>query len=207
MPGFIDPYAISIEAEYTRYLDSDVLGKFVLKNFAMNVLGLKERAIRIPVSRQGDEGNYKELCDAGLRIGSRSYSIETKVSRQIISAKMRRTADPARRWNFGPLKYTPHRKAERCEYELLFAVGLNIPGLEDSREYWRHLHALRKKELAEGRPFNFSFWPHEPAFLAHCGFYIMPRTAIRVNKMDVTIRKIPNGKFDEYFGWVMISRG
>ena len=201
MPGILDPYAVSIEAEYTRYLDPDILGKIVLKNFAMNVLGLKEKDIRIPVSRQGDEGNYKELCDAGIRIGSRSYSIETKLSRQIISAKSRRTAEPAPRWMFSKLKYSARSKVERCDYELLFAVGINSPGLEDSREYWRHLHTLRKKELAEGRPFDFSVWPHDAAFLTRCGFYIMPRTAIRVDHMDVTIRKIPRGKFDEFFSW------
>jgi hypothetical protein len=201
MPGFLDPYAVSIQAEYTRYLDPDVLGKIVLKNFAINVLGLKESAIRIPVSRQGDEGNYKELCDAGIRIGSRSYSVETKLSRQIISARSRLTADPSPRWMFSKLKYSARSKIERCDYELLFAVGINSPGLEDSREYWRHLHALRKKELAEGRPFDFSVWPHDAAFLTRCGFYIIPRTAITVDHMDVTIRKIPRGKFDGFFGW------
>jgi len=201
MPGYLDPLAVSIEAEYTRYLDPDILGKIILKNFAMNVLGLSEKNIRVPVSRQGDQGNYKDLCDAGIRIGSRSYSIETKVSRHVISAKSRLTSVPAQRWNFSKLLYSAGSKAERCDYEILFAVGINSPGLEDSREYWRYLHNLRKLELADGRPFDFSTWPHDSAFLTRCGFYIMPRSAIRVNQMDITIRKIPRGKFDEFFGW------
>ncbi|MEO7933137.1 MAG: hypothetical protein ABIT76_08265 [Chthoniobacterales bacterium] len=201
MPGFLDTSAVSIPAEYARYLDPDILGKILLKNFAMNVLGIREKDIRIPISRQGDEGNYKDLCDAGIRIGGRSYSIETKLSRQIMSAKSRRTADPAARWNFSKLKRSSASGAERCDYEILFAVGILGPGLEDSREYWKYLHALRKRELAAGRPFDYSTWPHDAAFLTRCGFYIMPRREIRRNQMDITIRKIPHGKSDEFFGW------
>jgi hypothetical protein len=39
MSGFLDPHAVSIKAEYARYLDADILGEIVFKNFAMNVLG------------------------------------------------------------------------------------------------------------------------------------------------------------------------
>jgi hypothetical protein len=200
VPGFLDPNAVSIEAEYTRYLDPDILGKIVLKNFAINVLGLEPRHIRIPVSRHGDVGNYKDLCDAGIRIGNRTYSVETKCSRHTV-AKRSRLVDPRPRWNFSKLLYSARSRQERSDYELLFAVGIDSPGFEDSEGYWRHLHALRKKHLSGGRPFDFSVWPHDAAFLTRCGFYIMPRVAIRVNQMDVTIRKIPRGKDDEFFAW------
>ena len=201
MPGFLDPLAVSLEAEYTRYLDPDILGKIVLKNFAINVLGIDEKNIRIPVSRHGDLGNYKDFSDAGIRIGSRTYSVETKCSRHTVSKRSRSIAEPSPRWMFSGLLHSSSKKKERCDYELLFAVGVDSPGFEDSQGYWKHLYALRKKHLAEGRSFDFSIWPHDPAFLARCGFYIMPRTAIRVNHMDVTIHKKHKGKDDEFFGW------
>jgi hypothetical protein len=99
MGGFLDPNAVSTEAEYTRYLDPDVLGKIILKNFAVNVLA------------------------------------------------------------------------------------------------------------AAGRVFDLSVWPHQPAFLERCGFYITPRFRIRVNTMDVTIRRIPERPDDDFFAWGSDVRG
>jgi hypothetical protein len=200
VPGFLDPDAASIEAEYTRYLDPDILGKIVFKNFAINVLGLDRKHIRIPVSRHGDVGNYKDLCDAGIRIGPRIYTIETKCSRQTVAKKTRLT-DPSPRWNFSKLLRSARSGQDKSDFEILFAVGINSPGLEDSQAYWRHLHALRKRTLAEGRPFDFSVWPHDAAFLARCGFYIIPRAAIHVNQIDVTIAAIERRTDYEFFSW------
>jgi hypothetical protein len=200
MPGFLDPNALSIEAEYTRYLDPDILGKIVLKNFAINVLGLEPKHVRIPVSRHGDVGNYKDLCDAGIRIGPRIYTVETKCSRQTV-AKKTRLLDPSPRWNFSKLLRSARSGNDKADFEILFAVGINSPGLEDSEAYWRHLHALRKKKLAEGRAFDFSVWPHDAAFLERCGFYIIPREAIRVNQLDVTLAAIERRSDYEFFSW------
>lgn len=200
MPGFLDPNAVSIEAEYTRYLDPDILGKIVFKNFALNVLGLDARNIRIPVSRHGDVGNYKDLCDAGVRIGARMYSVETKCSRHTV-AKKTRLVDPSPRWNFSKLLRSARSGNEKSEFEILFAVGINTPGFEDSEAYWRHLHRLRKESLGAGRPFDFSVWPHDAAFLTRCGFYIIPRVAIRVNQLDVTIAAIERRSDYQFFSW------
>jgi hypothetical protein len=52
MSGFLDADAVSVEAEYTRYINPDVLRKIVLKNFAINILGLQDRQVRIPLSRR-----------------------------------------------------------------------------------------------------------------------------------------------------------
>jgi hypothetical protein len=90
MPGFLDPNAVSVEAEYTRYLDADVLGKIVLKNFAINVLGLDARDIRIPVSRHGDVGNYKDFCNAGIRIHGRLIAL--KLSARVTSSPKKRVS-------------------------------------------------------------------------------------------------------------------
>lgn len=154
MPGFLDPNAVSIEAEYTRYLDSDILGKIVLKNFAINVLGLDSRDIRAPVSRHGDVGNYKDFCDAGIRIHGRTYSIETKCSRHIL-AKKTRVVSPSPRWNFGKLLYSARSRRQRTDYELLFAVGVDSPGFEDSEAYWKHLHSMRTRHLKDRSTFRF----------------------------------------------------
>jgi hypothetical protein len=200
MSGFLDPNAVSVEAEYTRYLDADILGKIVLKNFAINVLGLQFRDICIPVSRHGDVGNYKDFCDAGIRIRGRTYSVETKCSRHIV-AKKTRAVNPSPRWNFGKLLYSARSGRERTDYEILFAVGVDSPGFEDSEGYWRHLHAMPIRHLKNGRPFDFSVWPHDAAFLERCGFYIMPRVAIRVDQLDVTLAAIERRSDYEFFSW------
>lgn len=200
MSGFLDPNAVSVIAEYTRYLDPDILGKIVLKNFAIHVLGLESRDIRVPVSRHGDAGNYKDFCDAGIRLRGRTYSLETKCSRHIL-AKKTRVLSPSPRWNFGRLLYSARSRRQRTDYELLFAVGIDSPGFEDSAAYWRHLHAIRTKHRKEGRPFSFSVWPHEPAFLERCGFFIIPRVAIRVDQLDVTLAAIERRPDFEFFSW------
>lgn len=201
MPGFLDPHAVSVEAEYTRYLNPDVLGKIVLKNFALNILELSDRQIRIPIARHGDIGNYRDLSDAGIRLGNRWYSVESKCSYHTITTKSRYTADPSARWNFSGLLHSPRSRRERAEYEIAFCVGVDAPGLEDSQAYWRHLHTMRKQHLNEGRAFDFSVWPHSAAFLTRCGFFIIPRIAVRVNQLDVTIRNIPQARDRDYFAW------
>jgi hypothetical protein len=36
MPGSLDPKSPTVEAEYARFIDGDVLGKLVFKNFVVN---------------------------------------------------------------------------------------------------------------------------------------------------------------------------
>jgi hypothetical protein len=201
MSGFLDPYAVSIKAEYTRYLDADLLGKIVFKNFALNVLKVDEESIRIPLSRQGDLGTYKDSCDAGIRFENRSYSVETKSSRWIVAKRCK--IDPKPRWSFSGLKHSA-KGTERGNYDLVFAVGINAPGLEDSLGYWRHLHSLKKTAEEEGRDFDLSVWPHEPEFLNMCGIYILPRQFIFThckNTQDITIRTLSERRDFGFFGW------
>lgn len=201
MPGFLDPYATSIEAEYARYFDADILGKIIFKNFALNVLGVKEEAIRIPLSRQGDLGNYKDLSDAGIRFENRTYSIETKMSRWCV--QKRHKINPVPRWMFSGLKRSA-TGTERGQYDLVFAVGINTPGLEDSLGYWRHLSALKSEAKKESRDIDLSAWPHERQFLSQCGLFILPRPFIFgccANGIDVTIRTIAERQDYQFFGW------
>lgn len=198
MSGFLDPHAVSVEAEYTRYLDPDILGKIVLKNFATNVLGLDPKRIRIPLSRLGDLGTYKDACDAGVRFENRTYNVETKCSRWVVATRCK--ANPSPRWAFSGLLHSA-RGRERSEYDLVFAVGINAPGLEDSLGYWKHLHSLKKEHEAEGRSFELSVWPHHQAFLSRCGIYILPREVISKNHFDVTIRTLSQRQDFDFFSW------
>jgi hypothetical protein len=201
MSGFLDSYAVSIKAEYTRYLDADILGKIVFKNFALNVLGIEEESIRIPLSRRGDLGTYKDSADAGIRFENRSYSVETKISRWIV--QKRNKIDPIPRWSFSGLKHSA-KGTERGQYDLVFAVGINAPGLEDSIGYWRHLLSLKKEAEKEGRDFDLSVWPHEPEFLNQCGIYVLPRKFIfkhLKNTPYITIRTIPERRDYDFFSW------
>jgi hypothetical protein len=201
MSGFLDPYAVSVKAEYTRYLDADILGKIVFKNFALNVLKIDEGSIRIPLSRQGDLGTYKDSCDAGIRFRNRSYSVETKSSRWVVA--MRCKTDPKPRWIFSGLMHSA-KGTERSKYDLIFAVGINAPGLEDSLGYWRHLHSLKKDAEAKGHDFDLSVWPHEFEFLDRCGIYILPRQFVSrhcKNTLDVTIRTLSERLDFEFFSW------
>jgi hypothetical protein len=201
MSGFLDPYAVSIEAEYSRYLDADLLGKILFKNFALNVLGIKDDAIRIPLSRQGDLGNYKDLSDIGILFENRPYRIETKISRWVV--QKRNKINPIPRWAFSGLKHSANG-TERSQYDLVFAAGIHAPGLEDSLGYWRHLYSLKAAAKEEGRDFDLSAWPHEHKFLNLCGIYILPRQFISAhckNNQYITVRALENRSDYEFFGW------
>jgi hypothetical protein len=198
MSGFLDPNAPSIIAEYSRYLDADILSKIVLKNFALNVLGIKK--IRIPLSRQGDLGIYKDSSDAEIYL-DRWYTVETKCSRWVVAKRCK--IDPKPRWVFSGLKHSA-KGTERGKYDLVFAVGINAPGLEDSFGYWRHMDSLKKDAEKEGRDFDLSAWPHDCEFLNRCGIYILPRQFIFThckNVQDITIRTITERRDYEFFGW------
>jgi len=158
MSGFLDEFAVSIQAEYTRYLDADLLGKIVFQNFALNVLGIERESIEIPQSRRGDLGSF----DAGIIFENRLYRAETKMSRWII--QKRNKINPIPRWSFSGLKHSANKRTKRGNYDLVFAVGVDAPGLEDSVGYWRHFGSLKKAAKNEGRDFGLSAWPMNANF-------------------------------------------
>jgi len=198
MQGILDKFPVySIQAEYTRYLDADLLGKIVFQNFALNVLGIERKSIEIPQSRRGDLGSF----DAGIIFENRLYRTETKISRWIV--QKRNKINPIPRWAFSGLKHSANKRTKRVNYDLVFAVGINAPGLEDSREYWRHFDSLKKAAKKEGRAFGLSAWPHEREFLNHCGLFILPRQFVFThckNSPYITIQAISE-KYDEFFAW------
>lgn len=203
MSGFLDSNAPSIWAEYIRYLASDLLGKIVFKNFAINVLKVEPKHLRIPLSRHGDLGLYKDTCDAEIRYGNRWYSVETKCSWQVVAKRCK--TDPKPRWVFSRLTHSP-KGVQRSEYDLVFAVGINAPGLEDSIGYWSYMKSLKKQHQAANRSFELSVWPHEPDFLNLCGIYILPREAVSLNQLDITIHSLTRRRDSRFFGWGYESR-
>src|SRR5207244_270736 len=107
-------YAVSIKAEYTRYLDADLLGKILFKNFCLNVLGVKEESVKIALSRHGDLGTHKDPSDAEIRFENHSYVVETKISRWQIQKRNR--INPIPRWSFSGLKHS-RIGTERGKYD------------------------------------------------------------------------------------------
>jgi hypothetical protein len=51
MSGFLDPNAPSIEAEYPRYINGDIRGKILFKNFLLHRIGISPENIYIPLGR------------------------------------------------------------------------------------------------------------------------------------------------------------
>ena len=201
MAGFLDPFAASIEAEYTRYINDDILGKILFKNFALNVLDVEKESVEIALSRHGDLGTHKDPADAKIRFEKRSYVVETKISRWQV--QKRNKINPIPRWSFSGLKHSKIG-TERGKYDLVFAAGIDAPGLEDSLGYWRHFDSLKKSSKIEGRNFGLAKWPHERDFLNQCGFYILPRQFVFThcsNSPYITIRAIPERLDYEFFAW------
>ena len=54
----------SICAEYFRYVEKDILGKILFKNFFLNVLNFPEEAIYIPLGRSPRYDTRKIVGDA-----------------------------------------------------------------------------------------------------------------------------------------------
>jgi hypothetical protein len=116
----------------------------------------------------------------------------------------RNKINPIPRWAFSGLKHSANNRTERGKYDLVFAVGINAPGLEESREYWRHFDSLKKTAKKEGREFGLDAWPHERKFLNHCGLFILPRQFVFsphcANSPYITIQAI-SAKYEEFFAW------
>ena len=122
MSGFLDKDAPNIEAEYLRYLDRDILGKLLFKNFRLNVIGLSESDLRIPIGRHTSYDGRKFLGDAEVRIHERWGSVEIKCAYiGVKESDSRKT--PLRYWSFGRLLNTV-KKRPKIPFELAFCIGI-----------------------------------------------------------------------------------
>jgi hypothetical protein len=197
MPGFIDPAAPSVEAEYARYLEGDLLGKFVFKNFCRNVLQLPDRALHIPLGRRGDFGaTTKPDADVLVEVNGRKFDVELKCVR--VSVPGRKDGNTRKTWFFGPALRKPKGGRRRCDIAVF--IGVMTLGLED-RSYWTSLDQYAEKMAREDIKVFPRTQPHEPKFLNMCGFFVIPFRSIRTNCFRVTIGAVERCKYKQQFAW------
>jgi len=201
MTGFLDLSAPNTAAEYARYVDGDILGKLIVRNFLVNRVELPPEAIFIPVGRYGDAAvkyaNVGKVShdpgDGHVDLPTGRLTFEIKLARINIANRSRGGADE--NWAFVNLKHSPG-KAEKS-YHLLIAVGLSTLGLEDDR-YWMHLRQLDTKLRAKGLPSRLDSLPHEDEYLSRCSFFLIPRTNLKYNYFRVNLTSVNKSAYASY---------
>lgn len=197
MPGFLDTAAPSVGAEYARYIDADPLGKIIFKNILVNVLGICEQDIILPVGKHRDHGRPHRLPgDARVKCNDRWIDIEVKFS-HLVSDKAKWNRQDA--WAFSNCLFTS--KAHRPKhYDLLFGIGILAPSVGADR-YWESLLKLVESHKKSRRILNLKAFPHEPNFLLRCGMFCIPFDRIKSNGPKVAVRWITDNFYHDYFAW------
>lgn len=201
MAGFLDKNAPSIDAEYGRYLDGDIIGKLVAKNFLLNVIGYDDSQISIPVGRYGDAAEKynadgivgHDPGDGYVQTERGLVSFEVKCAR--INMANRYNSRLAENWAFVNVKTTPARVPK--SYDVLMAIGLHTLGLEDAN-YWTHLEGLQQQYVTQGRELKVEARPHEPAFLPRCTFFLIRRQELKTNYFRLTLRSLGKSKYERF---------
>ena len=204
MTGFLDRHAPNIPAEYSRYLDGDILGKILAKNLLLNVLGYSDDRIFIPLGRYGNaDVKYatpdKVLHDPGdghVMHEDRKVTFEIKCARINIANRSRGSTQE--NWAFSNVRTTPKRVPKK--YDVLIAVGLRTLGLEDER-YWKYLEQVKALRAKQKRHFNVTSAPHEASFLATCSFFIMPMKEVPTNNFRLHVDAVDKGIYGKFRGW------
>jgi len=197
MPGYLDKSAPSIEAEMSRYIDGDIVGKMVFKNLCLNVLGLQPWDLRIPLGRHGDLVDGRAVkTDALIEKTDVRRKIEIKFSRTVIPN--RGLGNTRKGWAFSRLLTSPDKKRKR--YDIAVCVGLALPGLEDS-EYWEYLEKYRARLADKGIDVVPTALPYQVEFLALCGFFILPRKVIKADLFRARYGVLEKNKYRDYFAW------
>ena len=197
MSGFLDLNAPSIIAEYSRYLDSDILGKIIFKNFFLNVLRFREEEIYLPLGRSPRYDERKLCGDAQVLFRGRWLNVEIKTSHVVIVHP--NSSRPLKCWSFSRMLYTSHKK-EKSPYDFAFAVGIHSRGLGDPK-YWEDLNIPVKSHKNGENCYDPEALPHESSYLSRCGIFLLPHMRIRRNVVAVTIRAIENTSYGEFFSW------
>lgn len=204
MTGFLDPSAPSIPAEYARYIDGDLMGKLIARNFLVNRLGFVPSAVFTPLGRYGD-ANIKyakagaithDPGDGHVWIGQRRVTFEIKCARINIANRARGYTNE--NWAFVNLLHSPRKAAK--SYDVLVAIGVLTLGLEDER-YWQYVGQVHEGLRAHGHPSNIHALPHEPEFLSLCSFFILPRTEIPTNYFRINVASVSKSRHARYRAW------
>lgn len=201
MTGFLDVSAPSTAAEYARYVDGDILGKLIVRNFLINRIGVPPEAIFTPVGRYGDAvvkyanpGNVThDPGDGHVDLPSGRLTFEIKLARINIANRSRGGA--GENWAFVNLKHSPGKAAK--SYQLLVAVGVSTLGLEDDR-YWTHLRLLDAQLRAKGLQSRLDALPHEEEYLSRCSFFLIPRTSVKSNYFRVNLTSVDKSAYAEF---------
>ncbi len=205
MPGFLDQSAPSAEAEYSRYVDGDVLGKLITKNFLLNRAGYSAEQVIIPVGRYGDAKDkystkWKKSNDLGdgyiIDANSPTDRLTFEIKCARVNIANRYLGQPKEKqkenWAFTNILTSPAK--EKKSYDILIAIGIGTLGLEDEG-YWKHFEELvQKKYQSEGRHVSLGAKPHQSEFLSLCSFFIIPFSEIPTNGFRLNIQSIPKSK-------------
>jgi hypothetical protein len=200
MSGCLDNNAPSIDAESGRYLDGDILGKVITKNFLLNVIGYEAGQVYIPVGRYGNAAEkydasgriQPDLGDGHVQTSQGRVTFEIKCAR--INIANRYKLESAENWAFVNIKTTPAKVPKA--YDVLIAIGLHTLGLEDSN-YWTHLEQLREQYRAQGREMLPTAQPHEQAYLPLCTFFLLRREELKTNYFRLTLRSMGKSAYNE----------
>jgi hypothetical protein len=193
MLGFLDVRVPSISAEYARYIDPDIRSKILFQNVFCNVLKLSNEDVYVPLGRSRRYDYRGISADAQVRFRGKWLNVECKSSHINIVHPARRK--PLHCWSFSRLLATQRRRQKR-PYDFAFLAGIHLRGLGDP-DFWGHLRPVAKTaNLSSGAR---SLFPHEPGFLRHCGFFLIPFDVIRSNDVSVTISTIEKREYSHFF--------
>jgi len=197
MPGFLDKRAPAVEAEYGRYLDGDVLGKFLFKNFMRNRARVSNSDLHIPVGRFGDVGtSWTCGADAQVRFGGRWREVEIKCAR--VNIANRTSGGTTENWAFNRILKTSNGDSKT--FDLAFFIAVRALGLEDP-EYWPYLEKLENEYRRSRVPFKPNALPHEAEYLSLCSFIIMPYSRLAANYFRVMKSMLSKGDYSYYQAW------
>ena len=193
MTGFLDLSAPNPTAEYTRYIDGDLLGKLIARNLLINQFNYSSGDIFTPIGRYGDakpkyakKGTIaQDPGDGYVQIADRRITFEIKCARINIANRAR--GDTSENWAFTGLRHSPAKMQK--SYNVLIAIGLYVLGLEDSN-YWSHLRSRHNLLQSQGHPSRLDALPHEQDFLSLCSFFIVPRLALPTNYFRVNLASV-----------------
>src|SRR5881394_913143 len=193
MAGFLDPEAPSIRAEYFRYIEKDILGKILFKNFFLNVLNFREEAIYIPLGRSPRYDERKIIGDAQVLVEGQWLDAEIKCAYMRITHYRRR--NPLMTWGFDRVIRTAKRN-NKSPCNFIFAVGINARCLGDPA-YWTDVNRLPQSSQSV----DVNTAPHQSAFLSCCGIFLFPHERFPRNNPSVTISRIRKSRYGEFFSW------
>ncbi|MNZ52431.1 hypothetical protein D3C78_702770 [compost metagenome] len=137
--GILDKIGNITDDEYISYLDGDILGKLIFKNFLINIANIPAEHIHIPAGRFGKKSEkYKEIGevqypfgDGHVDIGGHKINFEIKLSR--LSETNKHLGRKDEYWAFSNTIKSSKNRAKN--YDLLIAIGINVLDFGEERRF------------------------------------------------------------------------